>query len=103
MFSRGVVEGRLIQGENERIAYQITTTPWGSSPSSPTFKLWEITAGVWTDVTLTKTSGAPSVLGDVITLPLVVSLVADHMYRGVAQFVSGGNTFEAYFEIQAEK
>ena len=32
---RKVKESPLVQGVDERIAYTLTTTPWGSSPSSP--------------------------------------------------------------------
>jgi len=103
MFSREVVEGRQPQGVNERVAYAITTTPWGSSPSSATFKLYDITADAWEDVTTAKTSGTVATVGSVITSPLVISLATAHLYRAVFQFVTSGNTFEAWLEIQGEK
>lgn len=103
MFSREVVEGRQAQGANEQVAYAITTTPWGSSPSSATFKLYDITADAWEDVTTAKTSGSVGTSGNVITSPLVISLVAGRLYRGVFQFVASGNTFEAWVEILGER
>ena len=103
MDTREVVEGMLDQGADEIIAYQLTTTPWGSSPSSVSVALWDITAATWTDVSTTKLSGSPSATGDVITTPLVTGLTAGSTYRLEIKFVTGGNTLEAYAVIQAEK
>ena len=99
---RQVAEGRLVQGEDERIAYALTTTPWGSSPSTPACKLYDITAGGRLDVSATKLSGSASALGDVITSPLVLGLTKGYLYRLEFLFVCAGNTFEAYAEIDAE-
>ena len=100
---RQVREGRLRQGEEERISYTLTTTPWGSAPSDAAVKLYELAAGAWADVSATKLSGAPSVQGDVITCPLVLGLTAGNLYRLEIKFVSSGNTFEAYAEIEGER
>ena len=103
MISREVKEGELEQGQDEIIAYTLTTTPWGSSPTSVVVTLWDITAATWTDVSSTMLSGAASAIGDVITTPLVTGLTAGSTYRLEIKFVTGGNTLEAYAEIRAVK
>lgn len=100
--SREVKEGKLIQGADEKIAYQLTTTPWGSTPTSIIVKAWDITDGGRTDVTATVLSGTASVTGDVITCPVLQLLTAGNWYRLEIQFVAGGDTWEAYAIIQAE-
>lgn len=102
MSGRAVIEGRLFQGADEQIAYTLTTTPWGSSPSGVAVKAFDVTDGAKTDVTATVLSGAASVSGDVITLPRLVDLTARHVYRLEVQFTSGGNVFEAYAVVEAE-
>lgn len=101
--TREVKEGNLEQGKDEIIAYTLTTTPWGSSPSSVVVTLWDITSPAWTEVTSTMLSGAASVLGDVITTPLVTGLTAGNVYRLEIKFSTGGNTLEAYAVIKAAK
>jgi len=101
MARREVLEGLRIQGADEKIPYKLTTTPWGSSPSSVVVKCFDITT-TRTDVTSTNLSGSASVDGDVITCPLLQSLTAGNTYRLEIQFVAGGVTWEAYAVIQAE-
>lgn len=100
--SREVKESKLLQGADEKIAYQLTTTPWGSTPTSVAVKCYDITTGARTDVTSANLSGSASVNGDIITCPVLQSLTAGNWYRLEIQFVSGGNTWEAYAVIQAE-
>ena len=100
--TRQVVEGRQAQGASERVAYQLTTTPWGSSPSAPTCKLYDVTLDARTDVSSHSLSGSASAVGDVITTPLVIALTAGNLYRLEIQFVTGGNTLIAWAEIAAE-
>lgn len=107
--TRRIKEGKQFQGADERIAYTLTTTPWGSSPASLVVKLWDVTtdpdmqaAAYWTDVSTTKLSGSASAIGDVITTPLVIGLVAGNLYRCEVQFVCSGNTFEAWALIEAQ-
>ena len=100
--SRQVVEGRQGQGEDERVAYSLTTTPWGTLPSSPVVKIYDITSGARTDVSSTCLSGSASVVDNVVLTPLVIALTAGRLYRMEIKFVSGGNTFEPYVEIAAE-
>ena len=101
MARREVLEGLRIQGADEKIPYKLTTTPWGSAPSSVVVKCFDITT-TRTDVTATNLSGSASVDGDVITCPLLQSLTAGNTYRLEIQFVAGGVTWEAYAVIQAE-
>jgi hypothetical protein len=101
---RAVQESPLVQGEDESITYNLTTTPWGSSPSGTVVKVYDITDGGETDVTSTIIpSGSPSESGDVITLPAVTAMTAGKKYRLDIKFTAGGNTLEAFCIIQAEE
>lgn len=105
MISREAIGSPFWQGEDEVLAYLVTTTPWASSPTSPTCKIfsYDPAADTYTDVTSTKMSGSASVSGDVITTPLVTSLTAGTKYRVEVKFVVSANTFELYFWIWAER
>lgn len=96
---REVIESPITQGVGESLAYPVTTTPWGSSPTSVVVKLYE---GA-TDRSATMLSGSASVLGDVITTPKVTGLTAGHEYRLEVQFTCSGNTYETYCRIFAEE
>jgi hypothetical protein len=103
MIKREVREGRLVQGEDEQIAYTITTTPWGSNPTSPSATLYDVTvSGVRTDVSSSRLAGVASALGDVVTTPRVFGLEAHKLYRLEVQWTCSGNVFECYVDIQAE-
>ncbi|KRT76719.1 MAG: hypothetical protein XU14_C0033G0017 [Armatimonadetes bacterium CSP1-3] len=103
MTTREVTQGLQKQGVDEEIAYKLTTTPWGASPTSVSAKVYSIAAdGARTDTTSTNMSGTPGVSGDVITLPLLKSLVANTLYRIEVKFTSGGNVFEAYAYVKGE-
>jgi hypothetical protein len=86
------------QRPDERVAYQITIDTSYASPSSPVCVLYDVTNS--TDVTSTKLSGSAAIVGQVLTTPLVIALVAGTDYRLELQFVSGGNTFEPYLIIK---
>jgi hypothetical protein len=94
-----ITESPLTQGEDEQIAYTLTTTPWGSSPSDVSVVLKNSSG---TDVSATYLSGSASVAGDVITTPVVKSLVAGTQYRLEIKFTVSGNIFEAFGFIDAE-
>lgn len=98
--NRQVLERGLRQGEDERIAYSIDTTAWGGAPSSVVVVVKNLTTG--TDVTGSTTTGTASVVGNVITLPTLHTLTAGNKYRVEVRFLSGANTFETWFEVQAE-
>jgi hypothetical protein len=96
---REVNEGLQYQGVDEEVVYSITTTPWGSDPSGPTAVLLDPDGE---DVSATMLSGAPNATGDVITTPIVKSLIAGELYRLDIKFTAGGQVLECYFEILAE-
>jgi len=105
MPSRQVKQGRIGQGVDEKIAYTINTTPWGGTPVVAAFKAFDITSGrQYDDVTaIVFPSGTTSVSGDVITLPLLQLLTLDHVYRVEVKWTFGGNTFECFLEVLAER
>ena len=100
--SRQITEGRQYQGSDENITYTLTTTPWGSSPTSTSAKIFSISGDTLTDVTSTNMTGATSVTGDVITLPAIDGLTAGTEYRVEVKFTISGNIFEAFAFILCE-
>lgn len=100
--TREVIESPLLQGTDEQIAYQLTTTPWGGTPTSVAVTCYDITTGTRTDVSSTNLTGSATVAGDVITCPILKSLTAGSTYRLEIKFTSGGNIWEAYAAVRAE-
>ncbi len=100
IYKRRTVESPLIQGENEQIIFSLTTTPWGSSPSSISVTLKSYPD--MTDVTSHCLNGSASVAGDVITLPILQSLTAGIKYRLAIKFTCSGNVFETWADITGE-
>ena len=98
--TRAVKESPITQGADEIIAYTLTTTPWGASPTSISVKLYE--GASKTDRSATMLSGIAGATGDVITTPLVTGLTAGQVYRLEIKFTSSGNVFEAFCIIYAE-
>ena len=97
--TREVLEGTQPQGVDERIAYRLTVTNWGSSPTSVSVVVKDRAGN---DVTATVTTGSASVAGNVITLPVIHSLTAGVIYRCEVKFTIDGNVLEAYVYIRAE-
>ena len=97
--TREVTEGIQYQGEDEKVVYTVTTTPWGSDPSAPVAVLKDPDGE---DVSATNLTGAATVSGDIITSPLVHSLTAGELYRMEVLFVTGGRTLECFFDIMAQ-
>ena len=93
-----VTEGIQFQSADESLAYQITTTNWVSSPSSPTFKVYD--ESVDEDVTSTVCPGSSSEALNVITLPLLTALTVDHSYRIEVKFTVGSNIWECFFRVR---
>ena len=93
--------GTVTQGEDEQLVYSVTTTNWGSSPTSVSVVAKDVSDSN-TDVSATVLSGSATVSGDVISLPTVKSLTAGSRYRIEVKFTSGGSIFEGYFLIDAE-
>lgn len=102
--TREVIQGRQTQGVDEKIAYKITTTPWGTGPTNVTYAAKKMLPSGLAVVTSTvMPSGSVVVAGDLITLPLLQALDAGFSYRVEVKFDSGGNTFELYFIVDAEQ
>ncbi len=89
------------QSPQESLGYSITTTPWGSAPSSITLTVYDVTVpGIETDVTSTVATGSNAAVGDVITTKKVGSLTLGHDYRADVGFTdSNSNVWEASFKI----
>ena len=100
---REIKEGLQYIGEDETIVYTLTTTPWGSTPSSEAAKIFEVDGDDLTDVTTTLMTGAASATDDVITLPAIAGCTAGNDYRVEIIFTCSGNVFEAFAELKAER
>lgn len=102
---REVVESPIRQGEDERIPYKLTTTPWGTGPSLAEIKVKDITLG-YVDVTIAVTqppSGPPTIAGDVITMPVLFGLERGHSYRAEFAFWIGTTKYEPFAIINCEQ
>ena len=89
-------------GADERVAYKITTTPYGSNPTSIVVTVFDVSGGSRIDVSDDVLTGSASATGDVITLPVLHSLTPGKVYRIEVKFTSGGNIFEPYIIVNAE-
>ena len=103
---RTVNEMGTRQGANESITYTVTTTPWGSSPTSLVVAVTDrtnYTIATPLDVTATvMPTNSPSAVGDVITLSPLKLLTASHTYRVAVRFTVSGNVEECYFDVIGE-
>ena len=96
--SREVIQSPLYQGVDEQIYYSITTTPWGSTPTSIAVVAYD--EADESNVSATVLSGSASATGDVITLPIVKALTVLHNYRIEVKFTTSAvNIVEAYFRL----
>ncbi|MHC4363705.1 MAG: hypothetical protein ACYSTZ_12825 [Planctomycetota bacterium] len=100
---REIKEGLQYIGEDETIVYTLTTTPWGSSPSSEAAKIYEVVGDALTDRTSVLMSGSAAAVNDVITLPAISGCTAGTDYRVEVKFTCAGNVFEAFAELKAER
>jgi len=100
---REIKEGLQYQGADETIVYTLTTTPWSSSPTNTSAKIYEVDGDTLTDKTSTLMTGSTSVVGDTITIPAIAGLTAGTLYRVEVKWTTSGNTFEAFAELQAER
>ncbi len=98
---REVRESPLPQGIDERIAYTLTTTPWGSNPGTLSCALKTLPGLV--DVSAAKLSGSTTASGDVITSPVVYGLNSGQQYRLEFKFTCSTNVFEAYLILRGEE
>jgi len=94
-------ESPVEQSPDESLAYGVTTTPWGSGPTSVSVVVWDVTDGNSpSDVTGSVTTGSQSVAGDVITTKRIQSLTVGNQYRVDIEFTDeDSNTHECYFII----
>ena len=99
---RQVVEGPQAQGVDESIVYDITTTPWGTSPSSPSYVVKDMNASLADITTDVSTGNAPGISGDVLTIPTIKPLAADRKYRVEVKFTADAQDFETFFIIEVE-
>ncbi len=91
--------GKKWQGEDEEVAYSVDTTPWGGYDSDEAVTLLD---GNGVDVSVAHLAGAASVVGEVITTPLVTALIPGIKYTLQILWVCGANTFEAYCYVIGE-
>ncbi len=101
---REIKESPLEVGIDERPVFSLTTTPWGSSPTSPSVKAYQVDEGAYTDVTTTVfPTGSASASGDVITLPAMVPQAAGDTYRMEIKFTVTGSVLEAYAVVNVRR
>ena len=101
-YNREMIGSPKSQGKDEEIAYTYTVPAAWGAPGVTTFKAYDITDNAYTDVTATVLIGAGSVLGQVITLPLLKLLTAGHVYRIEPLFSASGNKCEPFLIVHAE-
>lgn len=95
-----VLEGTQNQSASEELIYSITTTPWGSTPTSIVVAAYD-EASPDTDVTTTVfPTNTPTANGDVISLSALKALTRNHTYRIEVKFTSAGNIYECYFRVK---
>lgn len=104
---REVKESPITQGKNETVYYQLTTTPWGGTPTQPIVTIYDVTNGGYTQLTSEQMNvvmpvNTPGIVGDVITLSGLTSLTPGKWYRIQIKFTSGGNVKEAFCVVKAE-
>ena len=101
---REIKENMIFQGEEESIVYSLTTTPWGTGPTTTQATIYTVVGDTYTNLTTTNMTGAASIVNDVITLPTIHSLTAGTLYRVQVWFTAAsGNIFEAVALIKAER
>uniref|UniRef100_A0A6M3LAJ4 DUF11 domain-containing protein n=1 Tax=viral metagenome TaxID=1070528 RepID=A0A6M3LAJ4_9ZZZZ len=96
-----VVEGMRYQSASEEIIYKITTTNWGSSPTTISAVVYD--EKPFTDVTTTVLpTNTPTASGDVITLSPLKLLTKGHTYRVEVKFTSSSSIWECFFRVYCE-
>ena|SRR3990172_4053603 len=101
MAKRMIRESPLPQGEDESITYELTTTPWGSTPTNVSIVVFDVTnadeTSDWTDVTNTVMPiNDPDVVGDVITFSPLKNIIDAHVYRMEIGFTVAIGDVETY-------
>ena len=93
-----VLEGAREQSADEQIIYQITTTPWGTSPATLSATAYDVTLRKTVTSTVFPTN-TPTAASDVISLSPLKSLVKNHQYRIELKFTANSNVFECFFLV----
>lgn len=104
--TREATESPVEQGTDEKRTYSFDFAGLGTdTPTSPVYQLWDITDSTsWLDVTSTKVSGSASVSGSIVASPLIIELVAGHVYRLECKVNgAGGSVYEGYVRIDATR
>jgi hypothetical protein len=97
-----IYEGVQTQRQGESVRYKVTTTPWGSNPSSVTVTVYDvISTSIENDVTLATITGSPVINGDEIILPNLHSLVKGHTYLMDVSFMTDGSRLVIPIEVKA--
>ena len=92
----------LVQGDEEIIAYQVTTTPWGSSPGTISCAVFDITAGTRNDVTTTVINGTPSFSGTDLTMWIKAGTDAELYNVRIRLVTTAGEQLEDDFELHVK-
>jgi len=97
---REVIQGTMFQGADEALIYTITTTPWGSTPTSISAAAFDEYADLAVTATVFPTN-TPTATGDVISLSPLKALTVNHSYRIEVKFTdSGANIWEPKFLVK---
>ena len=99
LIKREVTEGIQDQSSSEEIIYTITTTNWGSNPSSISAVAYE--EGNSTAVTATVFPvNTPTAAEDVISLSPLKALTIGKTYRIEVKFTVSAQILECYFRVR---
>ena len=102
--SLAVTESPKAQSYKDEVPYSLTTTPWGSTPTSVTITVYDITDGKERDVTTTvMPTNSPSVAGDVITASVLKLLTPGHIYRMYFKFTTSGKVFAPFLIVHCSE
>ena len=97
---REIKESPIEVGIDERPVFSLTTTPWGSSPSSISVAAYKFDEGAYTDVTATVFPiNLPTANGDVVTLSPLTPAASGDEYRIDIKFTVSGSVLEAYARV----
>lgn len=101
---REVIESPWEVGVDERPIFSLTTTPWGSSPTSIAVAAYKYADGAYTDVTATVLpANTPAAVGDVITLSPLTPIAAGDVYRIEIKFTVSGSVLEAFAMVNVRR
>lgn len=93
------------QGVDEQIRYALDVTNWGNTPTNVAVVVYDITEPTAIiDVTTDVSTGDATIADNIITLPMLYQLVANHTYRIDVAFTTEDQArLEPYLVIWAEE